>query len=157
VVDLRTAIALGYAGREAQRDRLLEWVTAQTRANYDIMGELYCRGEEDCPQRGDYRGSVPMIGFGPGAYILALTEREGGDVAPDPCADFAPSDTVESGDAGSTSDADDVGQPGPTGSPTSSDGGCQCTATPHPKGDTATLFLLVALLFVRARFIALRS
>ncbi len=102
-IDLRTATALGYAGRTDQRDKLLEWVVAQTRQNYGLMGELYCRGGTDCPTRGDYRGSVPMVGFGPGAFILAMTERQAGDHAPELCAPMAdglPPSAQQGGDAG---------------------------------------------------------
>ncbi|MGM0596823.1 MAG: glycoside hydrolase family 15 protein [Myxococcota bacterium] len=76
-VDLRVSIALGLAGMESRRDALLNWVLEQSAANNYLMGELYCRGEINCEQRGDYKGSIPMVGFGPGAYILALKARNG--------------------------------------------------------------------------------
>lgn len=107
-VDLRTATALGYAGRTDQRDNLMEWIVRQTRENFDLMGELYCEGDVNCPMRGDYRGSVPMVGFGPGAYIMAMTEREAGDPLPASCAPMAegvPGGSQGGEDAGGTPDA----------------------------------------------------
>jgi GH15 family glucan-1,4-alpha-glucosidase len=68
-VDLRMATALRRAGDTAAADALLAWVTAQSRHNHDLIAENYE------PTTADYLGAVPMIGFGAGAYVLALFER----------------------------------------------------------------------------------
>lgn len=64
-IDLRMASALARMGRAKDARRLLDWVTAQSRANFDLIAELYDEASAD------YRGAVPMVGFGAGAYILA--------------------------------------------------------------------------------------
>jgi GH15 family glucan-1,4-alpha-glucosidase len=69
-IDLRVASALAAMGRKPEARVLLEWVTGQTRANFDLIAELYDEGSAD------YRGAVPMVGFGAGAYILAIFDYE---------------------------------------------------------------------------------
>ncbi len=121
-VDLRMSTAYSYMGQTARRDALLAWVLGQSRENRYLMGELYCRGTVDCPVRGDYRGSVPMVGFGPGAYLLALDARAN----PDPPAACAPVSE------------DPIGLPDPdrtTGDPEDDDAGTD-TDEPGRKGDS---------------------
>jgi len=90
VIDLRMASAmavmgsaLGDATLTANAETLVDWVTVQARANADLIAELYSdgtyTGEDDHDHTNigadagyEYQGSVPMCGFGPGAYILAL-------------------------------------------------------------------------------------
>jgi GH15 family glucan-1,4-alpha-glucosidase len=69
--DLRVASALARMGRKEEARLLSDWVTAQSRANFDLVAELYDEASAD------YRGAVPMAGFGAGAYILALFDRYG--------------------------------------------------------------------------------
>jgi hypothetical protein len=69
VCDLRIATALRRDFRDSQADDLLSWVTEQARANYDLVPENYDQ------LSADYTGQVPMVGFGAGAYILALHDR----------------------------------------------------------------------------------
>lgn len=64
-IDLRAASALAIAGRKPDARALIDWVLAQSRANFDLVAELYDEGSAD------YRGAVPMAGFGAGAFILA--------------------------------------------------------------------------------------
>lgn len=143
-IDLRMSVALGYNGLTQRRDALLNWVVSQSEANNNLMGELYCRGTDNCPQRGDYRGSVPMIGFGPGALILALRARN--ETGPEAlCATESTEmpglpdvELTEGNDAGSDDDAgngDDITPGGKSG--------CDCSAA----GNTqfATLPFLMAL------------
>ncbi|MBI5527455.1 MAG: hypothetical protein HY897_14065 [Deltaproteobacteria bacterium] len=54
---------------QARAARLYDWVAAQTAANYSQIAELYDE------TTAEYRGSVPMCGFGPGALLLDLTGR----------------------------------------------------------------------------------
>ncbi len=69
VIDLRTAVAFARLGRTDRYEALLDWVTAQSAKNYNLIGELYSHDEAD------YTGAVPMCGFGPGAYISTLFAR----------------------------------------------------------------------------------
>ncbi len=68
-IDLRVAGALRRAGFTAEADELLAWVTAQADANYGLQAELFHS------ETADYVGSIPMVGFGAGAYMLALLDR----------------------------------------------------------------------------------
>lgn len=90
VIDLRMVSAYAAIGRATgdpvlleNATTLLDWITAQARANHDLLGELLSDGtytpEDDADHVGlgtdpghQYAGSAPMCGFGPGAYLLAL-------------------------------------------------------------------------------------
>lgn len=71
VIDLRLASALAKMGEYKDAKTLLRWVTNQAEHNFNLVSELY--SEED----GGYAGAIPMCGFGPGAYILALHDFYG--------------------------------------------------------------------------------
>jgi GH15 family glucan-1,4-alpha-glucosidase len=78
VMDLRLAEALR-RGCEPEAAAALEtWVTAVGRANDDILPELLH------PERADFAGPAPMLGFGAGAWVLAMHGRAPADAA---CAD----------------------------------------------------------------------
>lgn len=66
-IDLRVAAALKAAGRNAEADALRQWVEAQAFLNDMQVAELFDR------DTANYRGSIPMIGFGAGAWFLAAT------------------------------------------------------------------------------------
>ncbi len=70
-IDLRTAHALRLAGREADADALLDWITAQANKNMGLIAELHD------PNTAAYDGAVPMVGFGAGAYIVDLWQKYG--------------------------------------------------------------------------------
>lgn len=72
-VDLRIASASYRLGERERADRLVDWITAQSAANHALIAELY--DEESA----DYAGAIPMCGFGPGAYLLTLFDRNGTD------------------------------------------------------------------------------
>jgi hypothetical protein len=56
---------------------LLDWITAQALANYGMIAELHQ------PTTSDYEGAVPMVGYGAGAHLAALVDRElGADAVP---------------------------------------------------------------------------
>lgn len=146
-VDLRMSVAYSYLGQTARRDALLAWVLAQSRENRYLMGELYCRGTVDCPQRGDYRGSVPMVGFGPGAYLLALDTRAN----PEPiqaCAPVSdepiglPDPDRTTGESSNTDASTDIPE-----KPHKDDSGCSCRTTGRVVGNTQ-LALLLGILFL---------
>ncbi len=68
-IDLRSSDAYRRAGRLADADQLLAWVTQQADANHGLHAELYDANAAD------YTGAIPMVGFGAGAYVLALWDR----------------------------------------------------------------------------------
>lgn len=76
VVDLRIAEAARRAGRSDHAAALIDWITGQARANFDLIPENFDR------QSGAFAGEVPMAGFGAGAYVTALWQRAGGAVDP---------------------------------------------------------------------------
>jgi GH15 family glucan-1,4-alpha-glucosidase len=75
VIDLRLAEALRRACRPDEAAALEDWVTQQATLNNWIIPELYD------PERGDYAGPAPMLGFGAGAYVLAMNTRADADAA----------------------------------------------------------------------------
>ena len=75
-IDMRAAEAFRRSGDAARADEIIGWVTAQARANYDLIPELFNTFPSDGPLW-SYTGATPMVGFGAGAYILALQQRAG--------------------------------------------------------------------------------
>jgi GH15 family glucan-1,4-alpha-glucosidase len=148
-IDLRTSIALGFAGQTTRRDNLLAWVLDQSKENNYLMGELYCRGTDDCDTRGDYKGSIPMIGFGPGAYFLALESRNATGaptICSEPCTEdpgvFPPTLTEGYEIPGDSTTTDST----PTDS---DDSGCSCkTGSKSSNGIKFPLFLLMSLIAI---------
>lgn len=67
-LDMRIATAHVRYGEPAKAKHLLDWVTAQARFNYHLIPEMY--GYEQAT----YEGAIPMVGFGAGAYLIALTD-----------------------------------------------------------------------------------
>ena len=67
VIDLRMATALRRAGRTDEAAALVDWIAQQARGNFELVPENFDR------TTGDYAGEVPMVGFGAGAYVLALS------------------------------------------------------------------------------------
>lgn len=76
-IDLWIADALRAAGRTADAEALIAWITAQARLNFDLVPENYDR------LTADYQGEVPMAGFGAGAYVSSLWRRGSGPAQPD--------------------------------------------------------------------------
>jgi hypothetical protein len=75
-IDMRIASALSMFGERARARRLIDWVTAQSRLNHNLIPELY--GEKTSA----YEGAVPMVGFGAGAYLLAISDYYAGSSSP---------------------------------------------------------------------------
>lgn len=69
ITDLRGAIATRMRGDAERSDSLLTWVREQAEANFLMVAETF--DEND----GTYKFNTPMLGFGAGAYILALAHR----------------------------------------------------------------------------------
>ena len=68
VIDLRIAAALKKMMQPKKAERLINWVSEQSKENFNIIAELYNE------LTADYEGAVPMCGFGPGAYIASFME-----------------------------------------------------------------------------------
>lgn len=71
LMDLRAASAWALAGDKERAREMLDWVTGQAARNYHLIPELYN------PRHWGYDGSVPMVGFGAGAYVLAVCDLYG--------------------------------------------------------------------------------
>jgi len=67
-IDLRVAVALNKAGFRKDAEQILKWITSQSNLNFNLIAELYDEWNSD------YQGQYPMVGFGAGAYVLALFE-----------------------------------------------------------------------------------
>ncbi len=125
VIDLRAAVAARLAGRAELADALLDWVTAQSLANHGAIGETYD------PVTADYTHNAPMVGFGPGAWILAVHQRAG-LLAVEPACGAWPVEPAIGDDDDAVDDddgADDDDSVAPARPPTgASVDGCSCGA-----------------------------
>ncbi len=92
-IDLRAGRAMELAGETGAAASLLGWNVAQAGDNFGELSELHD------PVTADYAGQSPMVGFGAGAYLLALLDR-GSPVTPT-CGAFA-AEPADPSDAGST-------------------------------------------------------
>lgn len=79
LVDFRIANAYRRAGNGAKADGILAKVVQKAAANFYLLPELYNSVASD-GQVGKYTGSVPMVGYGGGAYIMTVLDRSGGDL-----------------------------------------------------------------------------
>lgn len=116
IVSLRGAVAKRMAGDTERAERVLKWVTDQSLKNYLAVSETYDENN------GTYKFNSPMVGFGAGAYALALAHRA--DPTADPACgayfdestlsktpDAGTPDAGTGADAGTQPDAG-TGQPG---------------------------------------------
>ncbi len=72
-IGLRLATALRRMGRDADADRVLDRLTLYADRNHGLHAELLH------PRAATYRGAIPMVGFGAGAWQLAILAREAGE------------------------------------------------------------------------------
>ena len=139
LIDLRASAAFRRAGRTEKADQLLGWVTAQATVNNDLLPELY-NTRTSSGQIGAYSGSIPMVGYGAGAYQMTLLDRAQQFEHSD-CGEFDPGMYPDGGTG-----------PG-TGSGVGDDRtgvACACQGGPGSAGN-AVLFVIVGLLVVRRR------
>jgi len=77
-VDLSLAELYRRMGRTREADSMLRRIVDKAAADHNIIPEMYVA--EDCKlfhgALGDPTGAIPMAGYGAGAYILHLLERE---------------------------------------------------------------------------------
>lgn len=101
MVDLRISDAMRRSGvpeRVAAADALLKTIVDRARLNFNLLPELY-NNEASKPPIGAYAGSIPMVGYGPGAYMLTLLDRAG-MIEPNDCGDGAGVSVTCSADGG---------------------------------------------------------
>jgi MYXO-CTERM domain-containing protein len=136
-VDLRSAAVMNAAG-DAEGAELVDWITAQGTENFGLISELHDAATAD------YAGEMPMVGFGAGAYALALQSR--GQAVVPACDEFAPEPTG-AGTGGTSGAGGTSANPGD--SDDEDDSGCGCGTSNH---DANGLLALVGLtLFVARR------
>ena len=85
MIDLRMADALWRAGRESESAGLTQMIIDKASANYYLLPELYNAVRADGAV-GKYIGSIPMVGYGGGAYVLTMLDRSG-LIEPNDCGD----------------------------------------------------------------------
>jgi hypothetical protein len=137
LIDLRAASAFQRSGDTTKAAQLLGWVTAQGSVNYNLLPELY-NTRSSSGQIGAYSGSIPMVGYGAGAYQMTLLDRAGSFEAND-CGEF--DDPGE--DPGPGEDPDDPDGDGRTGV------ACACSGGNSP--GAALVIVGAFLLVVRRR------
>jgi GH15 family glucan-1,4-alpha-glucosidase len=158
LIDLRMSDALWRAGRESESAGLVKMVIDKASANYFLLPELYNAVRAD-GAIGKYAGSIPMVGYGAGAYVLTMLDRSG-LLEPNDCGDGL--GNKSSGRALKCSDPPVTPQnPQNPGTPTADEvpyvNACLCqvgsvsqSSTPHPMAWLGSLFVLGGL--VRRRF-----
>ncbi len=114
-IDLRMAHAMELHGETANQASLFGWNTDQAIDNYGELSELHDA------VTADYSGAAPMVGFGAGAYLIALADRgtpvtpTGGTFASEPAlpsdagAPVADGGGLVTGDGGAASENDGGG------------------------------------------------
>ncbi len=147
LIDLRASDAFRRAGDTARADQLLDWVTGQASVNHDLLPELY-NTRSSSGQIGAYSGSIPMVGYGAGAYQMTLLDRAGllehSDCGETDLEDYPDAGVVEGRDGGTGNGVDDeLGRTGVA---------CVCSTgrAPAPWGE-GLVFLGVALWLRRRR------
>jgi hypothetical protein len=128
ITDLRGSMAFRDAGDEARAEAMLAWILAQSQANYLMVAETFDA------TTGVYENNTPMLGFGAGAWALALAHRAG-DYQDAACGEFW------EGGGGETTGGETTGD---TGAGTSS-GGLDETAGSSGPGATSLATLSVGL------------
>jgi GH15 family glucan-1,4-alpha-glucosidase len=134
-VDMRGAVAASLMGDAERANRLTKWVRDQASANYLEIGEVFDEG------KGTYKFNSPMIGFGAGAYALALQQLGN---KPDPaCGAYHEEGGGGAGGAGGASGDTARGE---------GKSGCSCElAGPGSLGGRSVLAALVVVGLARRR------
>jgi hypothetical protein len=85
LVDMRIANSLRRAGKGAEADGIMATLVTKAKDNFYILPELYNDTPSD-GQIGNYTGSIPMVGYGGGAFIITMLDRSG-IIEPNDCGD----------------------------------------------------------------------
>jgi hypothetical protein len=153
-VDLRASGALALQGDTQTASDTFAWNVGQASENFGEFSELHDA------VTADYAGASPMIGFGAGAYLLALFDR--GKAGVPTCGAYAsePADPVDAGpESGGPSDGGMLppdGSPPATGdggadggstgaTPSSGSSGCACAAGRLSRARSASILVVVAV------------
>jgi GH15 family glucan-1,4-alpha-glucosidase len=75
-IDLRMAQVYMRHNDFVAAQALIDRVTSRAGENFNIIPEMLEGRGQQLPV-GDYDGSIPMLGYGSGVYIMALLQREG--------------------------------------------------------------------------------
>ncbi|HEX5063845.1 MAG TPA: glycoside hydrolase family 15 protein [Kofleriaceae bacterium] len=145
LIDLRASAAFRRAGNGPKADQLLDWVTGQATTNYDLLPELY-NTRTSSGQIGAYSGSIPMVGYGAGAYQLTMFDR----VQLYEHSDCGEKDLGEYPDAGPVLPGDGGTGPGGNGFGGRTGVACACQGGPGSAGN-AVMFAIAGLLVLRRR------
>jgi hypothetical protein len=115
LIDLRMSDAFLRVGQQADSMGLVQTVMDKAAVNFNLLPELYNAVPAD-GAIGVYTGSIPMVGYGAGAFVLTMFDRSGliepndcGDGAgnkPSPNAYTCPGGSMYNGDGGSASSPD---------------------------------------------------
>ena len=73
---MRISNALRRAGKTAEADGYLGQLVSKAAVNFFLLPELYNDTAAD-GQIGKYFGSIPMVGYGAGAYLMTILDRAG--------------------------------------------------------------------------------
>ena len=145
LIDLRASAAFRRAGNGPKADQLLNWVTAQASENYDLLPELY-NTRTQSGQIGAYSGSIPMVGYGAGAYQMTMLDRvqlyEHADCGEKDLGEYPDAGPVLPGDGGNNGGNNGFG--GRTGL------ACACQGGPGSAGN-AVILAIVGLVVLRRR------
>jgi hypothetical protein len=110
LIDLRASSAFRRAGQAAKADQLLGWVTAQASVNHGLLPELY-NTVSSAGQIGAYSGSIPMVGYGAGAYMMTMLDRAEA-FEPSDCGQYDPGQYPDGGAGGGGGGDDGLGRTG---------------------------------------------
>lgn len=162
VTDLRGAVAVDRMGDAARADKVIAWIREQSLLNYMAVAETY---EENT---GVYKFNAPMLGFGAGAYVLALAQKAGLLVEP-ACgvywedqgmggagggggASTSSSSTSSGASSGGTgSSSSGQASSGTGGGAPGDEGGCGCRAAGGGGGESWRIWLAVGSLAAARR------
>ncbi len=138
ITDMRGAIAMRAAGRTLRADALLQFTRQQATGNAGIFPETY---DENT---GAWKFNAPMIGFGAGAWVLAVAHRGGRAIEP-ACGAYEEPDAGVSDAGTSQPDAGPVMTPDAGATPPAEQPkNCGCSSA-------AGAFAAIALLLARRR------
>lgn len=85
LVDFRIANAMRRAGKGVEGDSVIATLVSKAASNFYLLPELFNAVARD-GQIGKYTGSIPMVGYGGGAYIMTMMDRSG-IIEPNDCGD----------------------------------------------------------------------
>ena len=164
LVDLLIANSLRRNGRGTEADSYIQLIVDQAAANYYLLPELYNAVPQD-GAIGKYTGSIPMVGYGGGAYIMTMLDRAG-FIEPNDCGDgngvTQPTVTCNGAGGGGTSsgmggftgsggNGSGTGGNGINAGPPYGTGACLCRAGSTEKNGVGALASIAAVGLLLAR------